>query len=330
MTSAAPPAAAARPPLGVRLRSRVLAIRPKDTKFATLGFPPGAPGPTAALEGHAASFAYGYNAALAAVDVADLEEPLGGTSDAERGFAYEGSGMALALLDLMTPGSSDRLGALLRGHGEPYVHTINAGAGWALARLRLRPRNRLPALDPFLRWLAIDGYGFHEGLFRAKRFVTGRTEPRRLRGYERRAFDQGLGRSLWFVDCADPDLIARTIGGFPQGRRADLWSGIGVAATYSVAVETGELERLRELADGFGPDVRLGSALGAVIRHRAGNVVPHTHTATELFCGHTVDEVAEAAEEMRAGLAPDRTGESYELWRTRLRDWLGAPVPAGP
>ncbi|HEX8075553.1 MAG TPA: DUF1702 family protein [Thermoleophilaceae bacterium] len=314
----------------MRLRSRVLAIRPKDTKFATLGFPPGAPGPTAALEGHAASFAFGYNAALAAVDVADLAEPLGGTAPAERGFAYEGSGMALALLDLMTPGSSDRLGALLRGHGEPYVHTINAGAGWALARLRLRPRNRLPALDPFLRWLALDGYGFHEGLFRAPRFVSERATPRRLSGYERRAFDQGLGRSLWFVDCADPERIARTIGGFPTERRADLWSGIGVAATYSVAVEAGELERLWELAGDFRPDVRLGSALGAVIRHRAGNVVPHTHTATELFCGQTVDEVAEAAEQERAGLVADRTGESYELWRTRVRDRLGAGVPTSP
>ena len=43
-------------------------------------------------------------------------------------------------------------------------------------------------------------------------------------------FDQGLGRSFWFVNGGNPELIAQTIHSFPDSRQADFWSGIGLAA----------------------------------------------------------------------------------------------------
>lgn len=320
MSTTTAPGARASKPLGVRIRSRLLNIDVRETTFEARGFEPVSPAAQAALEGHAAHFVLGFNEAIRAVDVADLEAPLGALPPEQRGFAYEGAGMGLAVLDLFTPGSRDRLARLLEGHGKPHVYEIHGGAGWSLARLRLRPRNRLPALEPFLRSCAIDGYGFHEGAFRPKPYVFRQVRPRRLRGYQLHAFDQGLGRALWFVNCADPQRIARMIDGFAEERRADLWSGIGLAATYSVAAQPGTLEALRELSGRYRLEVAKGSAFGATMRHTGGIVVEHTHNAVEVLAGRGVEEAAALADGARAGLEP--TEDGYGRWRVRVQEAL--------
>jgi enediyne biosynthesis protein E3 len=321
MTSTASVAGA---PFRVRLRTRLLSLSPRDTTFEAFDFHRGDPAAQAALEEHASYFGSGFNAALAAVDVAALEQPLASVAPVHRGFAYEGAGMALAVLDMIAPGSRGRLAELLRTHGAPYTHTIHAGAGWALARFRLRPRKHLPALDPLLRSMAIDGYGFHEAAFHTRRYVTKQAPHRRVTGQDRRAFDQGLGRALWFVECADVERAAHTIGGFDEARRGDLWSGVGVAAAYSVTVGEADLRQLGELAGRHRLEVALGAAMAAAIRRHAGNVVEHTRMAAETLCERGVDEIGEVVEAARAGLGPD--AGSYERWRARVRDWLAAPV----
>lgn len=326
MSTTTAPGARASKPFGVRIRSRVLSIDVRDSTFEARGFEPSSPAAQAALEGHAAHFVLGFNEAVGAVDVADLEAPLGALPPEQRGFAYEGAGMGLAVLDLFTPGSKDRLAELLEGHGRPHLYEIYGGAGWALARLRLRPRNRFPALEPFLRSCAIDGWGFHEGAFRTKPYVVRQSRPRRLRGYQLRAFDQGLGRSLWFVNCADPDRIARMIDGFAEDRRADLWSGIGLAATYSVAAQPGTLEALRELSGRYRLDLAQGSAFAATMRHTGGIVVEHTGNASQALAGRTVEEAAELVNGARAGLEPSENG--YARWRERVQEALGSKAPS--
>jgi hypothetical protein len=70
----------------------------------------------------------------------------------------------------------------------------------------------------------------------------------------------------------------------------------------------------------------------AMTRQRAGNLVEHTRNATELLAGCTVGEAAEAADRARADLGADPTGEGYERWRARVRDWIeaGAPPQGSP
>ena len=50
---------------------------------------------------------------------------------------------------------------------------MHVGLGWALARLRRSVTPYLAQLDPLLGWLAVDGYGFHEGYFDWPRYVEG-------------------------------------------------------------------------------------------------------------------------------------------------------------
>ena len=61
--------------------------------------------------------------------------------------------------------------------------------------------------------------------------------PDHIDGYMKRAFDQGLARSLWFVKKADVRVIKETISTFSADRHADLWSGVGSACAYTGGIK---------------------------------------------------------------------------------------------
>ena len=96
----------------------------------------------------------------------------------QRGFAYEGAAMALALLDHVLPWRRNRLARFIRGPARDHIYMAHVGAGWALARLRRGTNRYFHKLDPLLRWLAMDGYGFHEGYFHWQRTIEARQQPR--------------------------------------------------------------------------------------------------------------------------------------------------------
>jgi hypothetical protein len=309
-----------------RLRLRTFGIDPKKTTFHARGFRGGTVAGRAQLECHAGAFVAGFNAAIAAREH-DLAGRLGAVTVADRGFAYEGAAMAHALLDMLTPGSHSRLARLLSADGRPHRYMCHVGAGWALAVLRRRPGAVLRSFDPFIRWLAIDGYGFHEGFFHTSRSLAGKPPLRRPHGYEQRAFDQGLGRSLWFVGAGDVDAVATMIERFAPQRRPDLWSGLGLAAAYTTVATPADLRHLDELAGAHAAHVRQGAAFAVSARSEAGNVVGHTLVAADVLCGGTVEGVTALVNDARAELVSDATGAAYEQWRTRIRQRLtGTPT----
>jgi hypothetical protein len=309
-----------------RAAARVLGIPARAVDFDVRGFAPAAPAVRAALEQHGRSFAAGFNAALAA-PLDELEPLLGDVPAAERGFAFEGAAMALALFDLVVPGAPRRLPAFCRGIGAPHVYMAHVGAGWALARLRLRPWGRL-GVDPLLRWLALDGYGFHEAFFHPAPVVRGGRRPSRLDGYELRAFDQGVGRALWFVEAADAERIAATVRRLPAARRGDLWSGVGLAAAYAGAADDDTLLAIRDAAGPLAAHVAQGAAFAAAARVHARNVVPHTATAVRIFCDLDLAAAARVTDAARPA-APAGAAADYESWRASIRRAFALqPVPA--
>jgi hypothetical protein len=274
------------------------------------------------LEKVGGCFVQGYNAALAEDRPAPLAARIHDEVDREHhGFAFEGAGMALALLDTLTPWRRDRLARFLAGPGDAHAYIVNVGAGWILARLPLSPERLLARLDPFLGWLALDGYGFHEGFFRWPRSVERREVPRKLRGYALRGFDQGLGRSLWFVDGADVERLPRTIGAFPAERRPDLWAGLGLAVGYAGGRSEAEIAALRQAAGPLAPQLAQGVAFAAQARERAGNPAAHTGLAARVICEMSAAEAAEVTVAALEGLPADRPEEpAYEVWRRRIQD----------
>jgi hypothetical protein len=301
------------------LRKRLFGIPADETLFSKRGFQAISPEVRNRLEQVAGMFVDGYHLALLTDQLDSLVQQLEQLPNEMRGFAYEGAAMALALLDFLSLRRRNRLQQFLAGAGSNHIYMVHVGVGWAWARLYRNVNKALNSLDPLLGWLAVDGYGFHEGYFHWPKIVTQQRVPRRLSGYARRVFDQGLGRGLWFIKGADVEVIARTINSFPTARQADLWSGIGLAATYAGGVEESYLNRLAKLGNAFRPQLAQGSAFAAKARQRAGNLTSHTEQACQIFCALSAEAAAQVTDDALIDLSYQETIPAYEIWRQRIQ-----------
>jgi hypothetical protein len=271
------------------------------------------------LERAGKTFVAGYNAALEKPNFKPLIMVLNRNDPEMVGFAFEGAAMALTILDLITPWKRNRLQAFLDNAGENHLYMIHVGAGWALARLKRQFKPFIERLHPVLHWLVLDGYGFHQGYFHSKRYVEQKEMPSFLPGYASRAFDQGLGRSLWFVFGADVDRIPGEISGFAQNRQADIWSGIGLACGYAGKPTDLEIMRLHNASNPYQQELAQGAAFAAKARSRAGNLMEHTDRACRILCGMTADQAAEISDQTFENLPTDEDVPAYEIWRSRIR-----------
>lgn len=309
-------------PIWPRLRRKLLGIAPEETSFARRGFRGGGGGMRERLEQVGVSFTTGYHAALEEDELPGLEDRLAAVQAEWAGFAFEGAAMGLALRDWLTPWRRDRVAGFLRGAGAAHAYMIHVGVGWAWARLPVNPARARTSLDPLLGWLAFDGYGFHEAFFKWRAYLGGGEPPRKVTGYGRRAFDQGFGRCLWFVDGGDVELIARDIATFPAQRRPDLWGGVGLAATYAGGATAEGLRRLRELAGAHQSQLAQGAAFAAKARRRAGNLVAYTDLATAALCGMDAVGAARVTDHYLEQLLLVGTMPAYEAWRQLIQSYF--------
>lgn len=255
---------------------------------------------------------------------ADVLVPRLKAFDAEvRGFAYEGAGTGLAALDCMFPWKN-RTKAFLDEAGAPYIYAVHIGAGLALARLRRQPERFLSRLDPVIGWMALDGYGFHEGFFARDRYVKKQAIPSHLSAYGRRVFDHGLGRAIWFLAGGNINEVVTTIEGFAAPRQADLWSGIGLACGYTGGVEQAAIETLYISAGPYRSQLAVGTAIAANARHRAGSPAPYAELACDILCGMSSTRASQIVEDALQNLPMDWTTPAYAIWRTRIEAQLMA------
>jgi hypothetical protein len=302
------------------MRRRLFGRRAGETSYVQRGFRGATAEVQTRLERIGAAFLGGYHAALEHDTQTDLVSALNSVELELRGFAFEGAAMGLGLLDFLTPWRRARITEFLRGAGDAHAYMVHVGAGWVWARLPINVRRARQRLDPVLGWLAFDGWGFHEGFFHWAKYIAGQPPPKKLKGYERRVFDQGLGRALWFVNGGNIELFARTISDFSPDRRGDLWSGIGLAATYAGIISETSLGELREKAGAFQPQLAQGAAFAAKARQRAGNLTDYTSLATKILCGLTAADAARLTDTALENLPADSDVPAYEIWRRRIQN----------
>ena len=249
----------------------------------------------------------------------ELFRELNSYEDKIRGFAFEGAAMGLSLSDFFVRGRRTRLEDL-RQLSECHTYMVHVGLGWTVAFCRIPIEKVLRFTDPLLGWLVVDGCGFYYGFFHGKKCLDNQQVPRRfLLGYASRAFDQGLGRSLWFAHQADVAKIHKTISSFAVHRQSDLWSGIGLACSYAGGINLASLERLLEVAREFRLELAQGAAFAAQARRRAHTPAQHTEIACEVFCKMSSEKAAMITERCRDNVSAQSFEPAYEVWRGRIR-----------
>jgi hypothetical protein len=295
--------------------------------FGKRGFPVEHTPATERLERIPQTVICGFEWAIDARDLWEVERRLSIVEPELRGFAYEGATMAFTVLDAF---GGHRTRDLLLGSGQPHIFLTYIGIGFAMSRLPRRLWKKVvPDLTgtpyyPTMSWLAVDGYAFDRAYFHTRRWVDRQYVPRPYPwagspDYFPRAIDQGIGRALWFIHGGRVPQVAAAVRRFAEHRQADLWSGVGLAATFAGGCDPDDLTWLRKSADEHRAELGLGVVLAVRARDYAGFVPDYTAAAARVLGDVSVeDAVAIADSTSAAGEVPGPV-PAYEMWRRRIR-----------
>ncbi|MGW4798450.1 DUF1702 family protein, partial [Nonomuraea sp. NPDC004297] len=245
--------------------------------------------------------------------------------------------MAFTVLDAMGPRRGHRTRDLLMGPGQPHIFLAYIGIGFAMARLpRVLWKDVLPDLHgtpyhPTMSWLAVDGYGFDLAYFHTRRWVDEQRVPKPYPwqgdpGYFARAADQGVGRALWFIHGGRPAAVSAAVHAFAAHRQPDLWSGVGLAATFAGGCAASTAATLREEAGHHRGELAQGSVFATKARHYSGHVPEHTAATGQALTGLDVADAVALADDTVVTPGSSVRVPDYELWRRRVRDRFAAEV----
>ena len=314
-------------------RRLLLAPSLAEVTFGERGFPATPSPATRRLEAVPHAVVCGFEWGIDARDQWELERRLEMVEPELKGFAYEGATMAFTVLDAMGPRRGHRTRDLLLGSGQPHIFLTYIGIGFAMARLP-RPlwKKVMPDLSgspyyPTMTWLAVDGYGFDLAYFHTGRWVDEQRIPapypwQGAPEYFPRAVDQGIGRALWFMHGGQPLDVAAAVGRFAGHRQADLWSGVGLAATFAGGCDAEGLAVLRRAAGDQRAELAQGAVFAAKARSYGGFVPPHTRTATAAIADLSVENAVALADDFVAADEDSGPVPQYELWRRQVRAHL--------
>jgi enediyne biosynthesis protein E2 len=334
------------------LRRLVMAPSLADVTFEKRGFPVAGTEAAHWLEAIPQAVVCGFEWGIDGTGQWELERRLSLTTPELRGFAYEGATMAFTILDVMPGRGRHRTRDLLLGPGRPHIFLAYIGIGFAMARLpRATWKRVLPDLSgsayyPTMSWLAVDGYAFDRAYFDTKRYVDRQELPAAYPWlgapeYFPRAADQGIGRALWFMCGAQVPDVSAAVRRFAVSRHADLWSGVGLAATFAGGGGAEDLSALRRAAGEYQAELAQGAVFAIKARDYSGCVPPHTNVAASALAGMSVADavaladdaevtddakVADAEKVPCAVVAGGAAGRvpPYEQWRRNVQTHFAA------
>ena len=233
----------------------------------------------------------GYRSAME-LSIDEFKSQISVLSPIEQNVVFEGAYVALASLDLKESGKLLR-SAELFASAQTRVPPFLQGIGGALAHLQIPITIYPKESTEIWGWLALSGYGYFQGYFNWFPTLQNQAIPPGISGLALRAYDQGVGSSIWFVGASNPDLIAHFIREFPEHRQADLWNGVGIAIGVWGLDDTRDLKRILNKAKTFRHHLQSGVAFGVWARHDSKAIDDYTNGASSAICDATPAEIVE-------------------------------------
>lgn len=315
-----------------RLTRLIAGIHPRETLFATRGFPCDRAGAQATLETAADSFVRGYNLAVSYPDTAGLDAALEQSAPHLRGFFIEGAAMGVAIAEAMPWHRAEdlRLADFLLDRAMRHPYLTSVGAGWAMAKLPWRRAAIHKALDPALASLAYDGWGFHDCFFTPARMEapSHRGLPRGAEDLAARARDRGAGRALWFISGGSASRALHRLLALDPARHADVASGLGLAVTYAGGLEERDAGALVAARPDLRAPLAQGSAFALEAHARARSLPPGAERIAAAITGLDMEPTLEIVRALRpAGSGCTTLVEGlrrYDTWCRETGKALGA------
>lgn len=235
------------------------------------------------------------------------------TSTEFRSVAYEGAAMAIAQKDFLTGNTSFNWNQLVSAAGNQSGH-VHVGLGWAVAATPNVELSFINTIHPMMQFRIWDGCGYYKGVFKHRMAVKNQLRPEFLKTKDFQAFDQGLGRSLWYCFKGDIEKVAQVIQNFSVSRHADLWRGVGIASVYVGGCDESTFQSLSTYAGKFNNQLAIGVSMVARSRILANSFTSDTETACNVWCNMNAKEVMELAINLAS------SAHSFESWLTKMEN----------
>ncbi len=226
-------------------------------------------------------------------DWKSVEQLLSKVDDEFCSIAFEAASMNIALQDYKAHGALHHWHMFLNEIGAPHATQIHIGLGWALAQEQRNPMDELAQLHADYRYRVLDGYGYYEGFFRKRKSIVNQVQISTDDLDALAAYNQGLGRSLWYSHKADVSGIGSTIDSFPENRKGDLWRGLGIAVAYVGGCSDELLDAIKESSGSCFALFLRGVQLSVLSRWRAGTLVEDTERISKKLFGLSCSELIE-------------------------------------
>jgi hypothetical protein len=230
-----------------------------------------------------------------------------------RAVAFEGAAMSFALKDLQDRALMDWR-AFMRRSAHPYVPHVHVGLGWAIAKQKLPSLVFLDSMFPSMLFRVLDGHGYYDGIFRQVQTINSQSRASSIEPIHYAAYDQGVGRSLWYSAGGEVVRVGEAVRKFSVDRQGALWRGVGIAAAFVGGCDEDKLESLIENAGSELRHLSLGAAMAIKARVATDTVSADTILTCRILCNISVNRV----NELIGGLESSSDEDTYPLFMSRL------------
>jgi hypothetical protein len=208
-----------------------------------------------------------------------------------RSIGYESASMSIALKNFN--GNPNMLDWLDFAHGPAKAHQaqVYVGLGWAIAKLNLPFLSTTNKIELLLQYHVADGCGYYDGCFRQRQSIANTQIPDYVPAVLLPLYDQGIGRSLWYMCNAEIEKIKGKIETFTIKRQASLWRGIGIAVAYVGGCNDIALKLLIQAAKENDFQLTCGAALAVKSRVTANTVDEETNSCSQQLFALTTNKL---------------------------------------
>ncbi|MBL0308383.1 MAG: DUF1702 family protein [Bacteroidetes bacterium] len=241
----------------------------------------------------------------------ELTERLDAYEQEFRSVAYEAASMCIALKAF--PSWQE----FLKFADDKHQTQIHIGLGWALANQSTDPTDYLARTAPMSRYRVMDGYGYYEGIFRKRKSILNQERLVLKDETALKTYDQGLGRSIWYLNQGDWEQTMKTLNTFSEKRKNDLFRGLGIAITYVGGMGVNILNEMRSSSGIYQTQMATGAAMAVVSRHTAGYIPEDTQHICRAWFSQDSKEIMKENELIKCDLDLTKD-DAYEKWIQRL------------
>lgn len=234
-----------------------------------------------------------------------------------RSVAYEAAAMAFAEQDLLAENTLTNWNLFCKKSEATYEVQLHVGLGWALAKENKETSALFNSLDPFMVPRVLDGMGYYDGVFRQRATIKNLKISDKFDSSDLNHYDQGVGRSIWYLAAGNPTKCSEIINTFPSERKVDLWRGIGIASVYVGGCDDATLIELKKTAKEYSIALTVGAALAIKSRVESNSVINDTESACKLLLRSNANELVEKLNTIRK----ESPGIAYNKWLAAIEQY---------